>query len=119
MCAAHVLLSTDHLWAALQAVSDPMHTVDLGIWTHLLTCIACTYDNVVSQHRILPPKRVSSIWNKLEQRCKDLNPYETMLRVNKFKARFLHFRLMEKKDPNARKRKLEAWEQHLLMLVSL
>ena len=94
-----------------------MHAVDLGIWTHLLSCIAVKYDKVASSHRLLAPAKVNKIWDRLIQRTEMLDPNLCMMKVNRFKGSFLKFKLQEKKDKSAAKKKLEAWEQQLLMLV--
>ena len=94
-----------------------MHAVDLGIWAHLMTCVAVRYDKVASSHRLLHPAKVNKIWEKLAKRTDMLDPNVCMMKVNRFKGSYLKFRLQEKKDKSASKKKLEAWEQQLLMLV--
>jgi len=45
-----------------------MHTVDLGLWIHLLSSVAVTYHNVAKKHNVLTTNQVEGIWDKLSTR---------------------------------------------------
>jgi hypothetical protein len=99
-----------------------MHTVDLGIWVHLLTCFACKIDATVRMHGVLPANKVSGVWTKLSNRAAKLDGDECMFKLNSYKANILKMLLDEKKSTTShqkakKKRKPQAWEHHLLMNV--
>ena len=53
-----------------------MHTVDLGLWMHLLSSVAVHFHNVAKMHNVLTTSQVEGIWDKLSTRyaaiCYDL-----------------------------------------------
>jgi hypothetical protein len=67
MVRGHVHVLTHVL---VQSGLDIMHTVDLGIWVHLMDAIAWKVDQTLKTYDILPSDRVSSVWNKLHERAK-------------------------------------------------
>lgn len=109
----------------LQSGVDIMHTVDLGVWVHLLTCIAVKYDQVARKYNVLKAAEVSAIWDELGRRVRLLDPDLCMFKLNEYKGNFLKFCLMERQDSKsnkknkAKKKKFEAWEHHILMNVSI
>ena len=105
-----------------QSGCDIMHTVDLGVWVHLITAIAVKLDKTIRKHGILPARRITAVWDKLASRGVALNPDESMFKLNRYKANFLRTLLEEKKDLGSKgkskgKKKPQAWEHHLLMNV--
>jgi len=96
---------------------DPMHIVDLGIWTHLLTCIAHTYDATLNKYQILKGGQISAVWDKLGKRSQEMLPDDTMFRLNEYKAKYMSLLLKNARDPTFKMKTVEAWEHHLLMLV--
>jgi hypothetical protein len=100
-----------------------MHTVDLGIWVHLLTCIASKYERTLKSHRILSAKQINAVWNRLGSRAKELDADDTMFRLNEYKATFMRKLLLDlQSQQNNQKKKgrnPQAWEHHLLMLVQI
>jgi hypothetical protein len=101
-----------------------MHTVDLGVWVHLLTCIACKFDASLKKYHILKADKIAGIWDRLAERVELLDPDECMFRMNKYKGNFLKYSLQERQEVQSKskqkvkKMKFEAWEHHLLMNVS-
>jgi hypothetical protein len=55
-----------------QSGVDIMHTVDLGLWIHLLSSIAVQYHNVAKMHNILSTSHVEGIWDRLSTRYDDI-----------------------------------------------
>jgi 16S rRNA G966 N2-methylase RsmD len=51
-----------------QSGCDIMHTVDLGIWVHLITSIAVKLDKTMKKYGILPAHRIAAVWEKLASR---------------------------------------------------
>ena len=96
-----------------------MHTVDLGIWVHLLTCIASKYDNVLHKYGILPAADIAKVWDKLAKRAADMDGDDCMLKLNEYKIRYMHILLEAKKNSDKKSKTVEAWEHHLLMLVNV
>jgi hypothetical protein len=100
-----------------------MHTVDLGIWVHLITAIAVKIDRTIRRYGILPAKRVAAVWEKLATRGMQLNADDTMVKLNAYKANYLKILVEEKRKQMSQtratgKKKPQAWEHHLLMHVS-
>ena len=115
MCALYA-----NMCVCAQSGLDIMHTADLGLWVHILNCIAWKYDKTLKRYRVLPTAKVTGVWNKLEKRALDLNSDDCMLKMNWYKANYLKFLLYEKLHPeNKKKAKVQAWEHHLLMNVSI
>lgn len=107
----------------VQAGLDPMHTVDLGIWVHLITAIAYKYDEILNCMGLLSPARIANAWKRLSSRCQDISSADSMLSINEYKASYMKILLDQKKAAGSALhketyRKLEAWEHHILMLVS-
>lgn len=109
-----------------QSGLDPMHLVDLGIWGHhLLLAMATKIDQALRGYSILQSKDIDAVWNELEQRASFLereHADDCMFRVNSYKIRYMERLLQNKMNPQHKEkscRKLQAWEHHLLMLVSL
>lgn len=100
-----------------------MHTVDLGVWVHLLLCIACKYDATLRKYGLLSHKEVMGVWDRLASRVRDLDQDECMFKINSYKGDFLKHKLMERLHANKKKKpkktSFEAWEHHLLMNVSI
>eukprot|EP00961_Rhodomonas_salina_P149177 2007879-Rhodomonas_salina.1 len=65
---------------------DIMHTVDLGVWVHLLTCISVKYDQVARKYNVLKAAEVSAIWDELGQRVRLLDPDLCMFKLNAYDA---------------------------------
>jgi hypothetical protein len=104
----------------LQSGLDPMHTIDLGIWVHLLTCIASKYERTLKTHRILTAKQINAVWDRLGSRAKELDADNTMFKLNEYKATFMRRLLLDLQSQQNQKKKgrnPQAWEHHLLMLV--
>ena len=119
MCVACVL---NYITFVLgQSGLDLMHTVELGLWVHLLNCIAWTYDCTLKKYSILPHAKVTAVWDKLEKRAYIVGRTysdDSMLNLNWYKANYLRFLLYERLDPEKNKaKKVQAWEHHLLMNV--
>jgi hypothetical protein len=101
-----------------------MHTVDLGIWVHLLTCVAAKIDSTVNKHGVLPPSKVAAVWTRLSDRALKLDGDECMFKLNFYKGNILKMLLDERNSrgktrKGKKKRKAQAWEHHLLMNVSV
>jgi hypothetical protein len=106
-----------------QSGCDIMHTVDLGIWVHLITAIAVKLDKTIRKYGILPAHRIAAVWDKLGSRGVGLNADECLFKLNAYKANYLKILLEEKKQVGSKskpkgKKKVQAWEHHLLMNVS-
>ncbi len=98
---------------------DPMHIVDLGIWPHLLTCIANEYEETLNSYQILSAGEKAKVWDKLVSRNKSMNPDGTMFKLNDYKVKYMSLLLQKAKDPKFNMKTVEAWEHHLLMRVSV
>ncbi len=59
-----------------------MHTVDLGVWVHLITAIAVKLNKTIRKHGILPAQRIAAVWDKLARGKVALNPDERMFKLN-------------------------------------
>jgi hypothetical protein len=97
-----------------------MHTIDLGIWVHLLTCIASKYERTLKTHCILTAKQINAVWDRLGSRAKELDADNTMFKLNEYKATFMRRLLLDLQSQQNQKKKgrnPQAWEHHLLMLV--
>jgi hypothetical protein len=99
-----------------------MHTVDLGIWVHLLRCIAVKIDTTVRKHGILAANKVNRVWDNLSERANELDGDECMFKLNHYKGNVLKMLLNERNaqkfgTAEKKKRKAQAWEHHLLMNV--
>ncbi len=99
-----------------------MHIVDLGIWVHLLTCIAWRVDKTLKKYHVLPASRVMGVWDKLHTRARLINQDDAMFKLNWYKINFIKVLLQERlssHDAKHTKKKIQAWEHHVLMNVSL
>ena len=94
-----------------------MHIVDLGIWPHLLTCIANEYEETLNSYQILSAGEKAKVWDKLVARNESMNPDDTMFKLNDYKVKYMSLLLKKAKDPMFHMKTVEAWEHHLLMLV--
>ncbi len=93
-----------------------MHTVDLGIWVHMMECIAVTIHATSVAGQVFT--NAKDIWDEIVQRSQELDPDDCMLSVNSFRAGYLHHLWKAKQEKDRKyKKKLEAWEHHVLMLV--
>jgi hypothetical protein len=106
-----------------QSGCDIMHTVDLGIWVHLITSIAVKLDKTMKKYGILPAHRIAAVWEKLASRGLALNADECLFKLNSYKANYLKILVEEKKQVGSNskakgKKAPQAWEHHLLMNVS-
>ncbi len=108
-----------------QAGLDPLHTVDLGIWVHMLTAIAYKIDETLEYGSILGRGRIEDVWKRLCDNAEHINEQDSLIKVNRFKALYLKTLLDQRKHVQSgskmkkpQSRKLEAWEHHILMLVS-
>jgi hypothetical protein len=103
-----------------------MHTIDLGIWVHLLTAVAYKLDKTVRYGGVLSAAKVAGVWKKLEDRAAQMSSDDSMLTLNAYKAKYMKILLDQKNQLYAgsankqkKSKKLQAWEHHVLMLVSL
>lgn len=124
LCTVNTQIDTVHdvlflFLDALQAGNDIMHTVDLGIWVHLLTCIAVQINDTCLEGNILLQAQVLPIWRELNNRAQSLNPDDCMFKMNDFKANYLHHLWKVKTHPDKSLKTMEAWEHHIMMLVCI
>jgi hypothetical protein len=70
------------------------------------------------RYHILPAHRIKGTWDKLAERAAEINVDDAMFRLNDYKAKYLYQLLILKENPNHKFKKVQAWEHHLLMLVS-
>ena len=96
---------------------DFMHTVDLGIWVHLITAIGVKIENILKYKQILSPAQISQVWDKLQRRGMQLNPDDSMIKLNWYKANIVKHLTQERLNPKEKFKKPQAWEHHLLMNV--
>lgn len=105
-----------------QAGLDPMHTVDLGIWVHLLTAIAYKYESTLKSPNILSQVTIDAVWKRLEERAQAIKQEDSMLKVTPYRARYMKFLLDNRRKASKGKkdkkgRSLESWEHQIVMLV--
>jgi hypothetical protein len=82
-----------------------------------MTCIAVRYDEVLRTHGLLKGSELTRIWTVLSERIAELDSNQSMFRLNHFQRKALHFCLMGKQKPKESKKRFEAWEHHVLMMV--
>jgi hypothetical protein len=95
-----------------------MHTVDLGIWVHMMRAIAVRIDDTLRSHGILTEREVNEVWIELVERSDDWDGDATMFHMNQWKGKYLKH-LLDCKRNHEQEKKLEAWEHHILMLVCM
>lgn len=101
----------------VQSGLDPMHTVDLGIWVHLLTAISVRIDSTVRKYGILKGKKIEAVWDRIVERAGDWDQDESLFKMNKFKAQYMRHLLAVRQSKDKKQKNIEAWEHHLIMLV--
>ena len=84
-----------------------------------MTSIACKYDQVLRTHGLLKPSELKEVWTRLSSRIADLDANESMFRLNQFQSKALLFMLIGRQKPKEPKKRFEAWEHHMLMMVIL
>jgi hypothetical protein len=82
-----------------------------------MTCIAVRYDEVLRTHGLLKGSELTNVWTVLSARIAELDSTQSMFRLNHFQGKALHFCLLGKQKPKDSKKRFEAWEHHVLMMV--
>ena len=102
-----------------QTCEDPMHTVDLGLWPHVVTAIARKIEHALSQWGFIRSDKIQNVWKRLSENLQNLEPDVAMFKINAFKGNFISRLLEDESDQNKKSKTFQAWEHHLLMKVQL
>lgn len=95
-----------------------MHTVDLGIWVHMLHSVHYTYDAAVRPFSASAESDLEEVWGTLSSRLQGLDSTDSMFSLNSFKGNFMIRIRDEVFQSNAKHKTFQAWEHQLLMQVS-
>ena len=104
------------LW---QYAEDVMHTIDLGIWVHMLHSFHFSFDAIIRQDSFYTDKEVNDVWGELSERLQSLDRDDSMFQLNSFKGNFMLRIKDEVYNPNVKHKTFQAWEHQLLMQVQV